>query len=152
MENTDDILKVICENIGDISSLVNVSSTCKIMKDCAISTTLYKEKKQEKDNFDLCDKIDDLVVSKIIKNRKNEDDSEIVMAINEEKKKLNKGCLWILANMIHDDYCDYANSRDALYYQYAFKRSPILKEMILEIDADYKIYMDNWWMDDNTDY
>lgn len=151
MQKPDDILKVICENIGDISSLINVSYTCKIMKESVVSTTLYKEKKQEKYNFDLCYNIDDLVVSKILKNMRNEDYSDIMMTINEEKKKLNKGCLETLANIIHNDYCDYVHSNHPRDHYIAFEKSPIIKDMIVEIDADYKIYMDNWWIDDNEE-
>lgn len=147
MENTYDILSVVCENIGDISSLVNVSHTCKIMKDCAINTTFYKEKKQEKANNDLCANIEVLVISKILKNMKGEDDSKVVMEINEKKKKLNKGCLKRLASIIHDDYCDYCYGTMTDQY-IAVDKSPIIKELIVEIDPDYEIFMDNWWIDD----
>ena len=126
MESSDDILKVICENIGDISSLVNLSYTCKIMRDSVINTTLYKEKKQEKENSDLCWKIDDLLIDKIVKQNhwddppwrtrlfrlKKADVSDIEMMIDEEKKKLNNGCLKTLELIIDGDYCDWQHSRN----------------------------------------
>lgn len=160
MESSDDILKVICENIGDISSLVNLSYTCKIMRDSVINTTLYKEKKQEKENSDLCRKIDDLLIDKIVKQNhwddplwrtrlfrlKKADVSDIEMMIDEEKKKLNKGCLKTLELIIDGDYCDWQHSRNPNERLLAEAKSPLIKEMIIEIDADYKIR--EWWSDD----